>query len=253
MSNRLLCQTHAILLRSARGEKKNPGEVRRSQNWIGGSGPMDAAFVPPHQDEVPDHMADLEKFLHNEDIAVPELVRVAIAHYQFETIHPFNDGNGRIGRLLITLFLVSKGLLAKPSLYLSDFFERNRSSYIDNLMRARTSNELGQWVRFFLSGVLEVASKGRDTFKEVLALRQEAETQCHGLGKRAASALAVLNVLFVHGVVSAKLVQSETRLTQPTVDAVLQEFLRLGLLREMTGQQRNRLFAFHSYLTLFVK
>ena len=253
VSNRLLCQTHAILLRSARGEKKNPGEVRRSQNWIGGSGPMDAAFVPPHPDEVPDHMADLEKFLHNEDIAVPELVRVAIAHYQFETIHPFNDGNGRIGRLLITLFLVSKGLLAKPSLYLSDFFERNRSSYIDNLMRARTSNELGQWVRFFLSGVLEVASKGRDTFKEVLALRQEAETQCHGLGKRAASALAVLNVLFVHGVVSAKLVQSETRLTQPTVDAVLQEFLRLGLLREMTGQQRNRLFAFHSYLTLFVK
>ena len=253
VSNRLLCRTHAILLNSARGAAKNPGEVRRSQNWIGGSGPMDAAFVPPHHDEVPDLMGDLEKFLHNTDITVPDLVRAAIAHYQFETIHPFSDGNGRIGRLLITLFLVSKGVLAKPSLYLSDFFERNRSSYIDGLMRARTENDLSHWVRFFLAGVLEMAGKGRDTFKAILDLRQDMEMKCRSLGRRTASALLALNVLFARGVVSAKMLRADSGLTQPTADAIIREFVELGLLVEVTGQMRNRLFAFQPYLALFVK
>lgn len=253
VSNRLLCQTHAILLNSARGATKDPGEVRRSQNWIGGSGPMDAAFVPPHHDEVPDLMGDLEKFLHNSDITVPDLVRAAIAHYQFETIHPFSDGNGRIGRLLITLFLVSKGILAKPSLYLSDFFERNRSNYIDGLMRARTDNDLNHWVRFFLAGVLEMASKGRDTFKAILDLRQDTEKQCHKLGRRTASALSALNVFFARGVVSAKMLRAEAGLSQPTADAIIREFVEMGLLVEITGQLRNRLFAFQPYLALFVK
>jgi Fic family protein len=173
LSNRLLRQTHEILMRGVRGEHKQPGEFRISQNWIGGSSLTDTVFIPPHPDGVPDLMADLEAFWHNELIVVPHLIRVAISHYQFETIHPFLDGNGRIGRLMIPLYLISHGLLAKPSLYLSDFFERNRPSYYDALMRAREANDLIHWVRFFLRGVAETAAKGRDVFQQVLALRTE--------------------------------------------------------------------------------
>lgn len=148
LSSRLLRQTHATLMRGVRGEQKLPGEFRSSQNWIGGSGLVDAAFIPPHWDGVPGLMSDLEKFLHDEEITVPYLVRAAIAHDQFETIHPFLDGNGRIGRLMVPLYLVSRGILAKPSLYLSDFFEKNRASYYDALMRVRVSNDMIYWIRF---------------------------------------------------------------------------------------------------------
>ena len=148
LSNRLLCETHAVLMRGVRGEHKRPGEFRISQNWIGGSSLADAAFIPPHHDGVPALMGDLEQFWHNDGMAVPHLIRAAISHYQFETIHPFLDGNGRIGRLLIPLYLISHGVLAKPSLYLSDFFERNRASYYDALMRVRQANDLVHWVRF---------------------------------------------------------------------------------------------------------
>lgn len=149
LSNRLLKHTHAILMRGVRGEHKQPGEFRTSQNWIGGSNLTDAVFIPAHPSGVEDLMGDLEKFWRDDAILVPHLVRIAISHYQFETIHPSLDGNGRIGRLMIPLYLVSKGVLAKPSLYLSDFFERNRASYYDALMRVRVSNDLVHWVRFF--------------------------------------------------------------------------------------------------------
>lgn len=162
-------------MRGVRGEHKLPGEFRTSQNWIGGSSLTDATFIPSHPEGVPDLMSDLEAFWHNEEIVVPHLIRVAISHYQFETIRPFLVGNGRIGRLLIPLYLVNYGLLEKPSLYLSDFFERNRASYYDALMSVRVSNDLIHWVRFFLQGVAETATKGRDVFRQVLALRTEVE------------------------------------------------------------------------------
>ncbi len=252
LSNRLLKQAHEILMRGVRGEMKQPGEFRISQNWIGGSNLMDAVFIPPHPDGVPDLMSDLEAFWHDEEIVVPHLIRIAISHYQFETVHPFLDGNGRIGRLLIPLYLVSHGLLAKPSLYLSDFFERNRASYFDALMRVRQSNDLIHWVRFFLQGMAETATKGREVFQQVLALRTEAEHAVLTLGKRAVSARQLLNHLYRKPLVSAADVEAALSISTPTANAMIREFERLGLLEEITGQQRGRLFAFERYLRLFV-
>lgn len=251
LSNRLLKQTHAILMHGVRGDHKQPGEFRISQNWIGGSSLADAVFIPPHPDGVPELMGDLEKFWHNEAVTVPHLIRAAISHYQFETIHPFLDGNGRIGRLMIPLYLVSHGLLAKPSLYLSDFFERNRASYYDALMRVRVSNDITHWVRFFLSGVAETATKGRDVFQQVLALRREVEQVVLGLGKRAQLAHQALNSLYRKPIVSAQDLERLLKITTPTANALIRELERLGILIEITGQRRGRIYAFDRYLGLF--
>ncbi len=252
LSNRLLRQTHATLMQGVRGEHKQPGEFRTSQNWIGGSSLTDAVFIPPHPDGVPELMSDLERFWHNEEIQVPHLVRLAISHYQFETIHPFLDGNGRIGRLLMPLYLVSHGLLAKPSLYLSDFFERNRTSYYDALMRVRVANDMTHWVRFFLSGVAETATKGRDTFQKILALRTEVEHAILGLGKRAPNAKRLLNLLYSNPLVTAADVERELHVKHPTANALLGDLVRLGMLIEMTGLKRGRQYAFDRYLRLFL-
>jgi len=252
LSNRLLRQTHARLMQGVRGEHKQPGEFRTSQNWIGGSSLTDAVFIPPHPDGVPELMSDLELFWHNDQIAVPHLIRLAITHYQFETIHPFLDGNGRIGRLLVPLYLVSNGLLAKPSLYLSDFFERNRASYYDALMRVRTSNDLIHWVRFFLSGVGETASKGRDTFQKILALRTEVEQAILILGKRTPNAKRLLNLLYSKPLVSSADIEKGLQVTHQTANALVRDFIGLGILVETTGQPRWRTYAFDRYLTLFL-
>ena len=252
LSNRLLKQTHAILMQGARGEHKQPGEFRTSQNWIGGSSLLDAAFIPQHQDNVPALMGDLEQFWHNENITVPHLIRIAISHYQFETIHPFLDGNGRIGRLLIPLYLVDHGLLTKPSLYLSDFFERNRASYYDALTRVRASNDLIHWIRFFLRGVTEMASKGRDVFRQVLQLRTQAEHEILALGKRAPNAKATLNLLYRKPMVMAADLEQGLGVTHPTANALLKDLVRLGILREVTGAERRRLYVFEAYLALFL-
>ena len=251
LSNRLLRKTHEILMRGVRGENKQPGEFRISQNWIGGSSLMDAVFIPPHPDGVPALMSDLEKFWHDESITVPHLIRLAISHYQFETIHPFLDGNGRIGRLLVPLYLVSNGLLAKPSLYLSDFFERNRASYYDALMRVRVSNDMIHWVRFFLQGVAETATKGRNVFKEILALRTDAEHKLLSLGKRAPNAKQALNLLYRRPMLSATDLEHGLGVSHPTANALLRDFIRLGILREITGAARHRLYVFETYLELF--
>lgn len=251
LSNRLLKQTHEILMRGVRGENKQPGEFRTSQNWIGGSSLADAVFIPPHPEGVPALMSDLEKFWHDDTVTVPHLVRLAISHYQFETIHPFLDGNGRIGRLLVPLYLVSHGLLAKPSLYLSDFFERNRTSYYDALMRVRVANDLIHWVRFFLQGVAETAAKGRDVFQQILALRTGAEHKVLTLGKRAPNARQALNLMYRKPMLSAADLEQGLAISHPTANALLRDFIRLGLLREVTGAARHRLYVFETYLDLF--
>lgn len=252
LSNRLLRQTHAILMRGVRGETKQPGEFRTSQNWIGGSSLADAVFIPPHPDGVPDLMGDLERFWHDEAIQVPHLIRAGISHYQFETIHPFLDGNGRIGRLLIPLYLVSHGLLAKPSLYLSDFFERNRASYYDALMRVRESNDIIHWVRFFLAGVAETAASGRNVFRQVLALRTEVEQAVLTLGKRTPNARQTLNLLYRTPIVSAGDLETALEVSTPTANAIIRDLVGLGILVETTGQQRWRSYSFDRYLRLFL-
>lgn len=251
LSNRLLKHTHAILMQGVRGEHKQPGEFRSSQNWIGGSSLSDASFIPPHHNEVPGLMGDLEKFWHNEEIIVPHLIRIAISHYQFETIHPFLDGNGRIGRLLIPLYLISQGLLSKPSLYLSDYFERNRASYYDALTRVRTSNDLIHWVRFFLNGVAQTATKGRDVFQQILSLRNEAEQATMDMGKRAAIARHALNVLYRKPIVDAAELEKELNVTTPTVNRLIKSLIDKDILREITGQRRGRIYTFYRYLDLF--
>jgi len=252
LSNRLLKQTHEILMRGVRGEHKQPGEFRTSQNWIGGSNLTDAVFIPPHPEGVPELMSDLEKFWHNDAITVPHLIRVAISHYQFETIHPFSDGNGRIGRLLIPLYLVSHGLLAKPSLYLSDFFERHRASYYDALMRVRASNDLIHWIRFFLNGMAETATKGREVFRQILALRTETEHTVLKLGKRVVNARQVLNLLYRKPIISAADLEQALSVSTPTANVLIRDFERLQILKEITGQQRGRVYVFERYLQLFL-
>lgn len=251
LSNRLLKKTHEILMQGVRGENKTPGDFRVSQNWIGGSSLTDAAFVPPYQDGVPVLMSDLELFWHNEQIHVPELIRIAMSHYQFETIHPFLDGNGRIGRLLITLYLVNKGLLKKPSLYLSDFFERNRGSYYDALTRVRESNDILHWVRFFLSAVIETANKGKQTFHQILTLRQEMDRLILTYGKRAENAQTLIRRLYSRPAIMTNDAAKLLGVSHQASSALLKKLVDDGVLLEVTGYQRNRVFFFARYLELF--
>lgn len=252
LSNRLIRNTHKILLSSGRGEHKTPGEFRTSQNWIGGASLDDAVFIPPAHTELPDLLADLEKFLHNTDIRIPHLIRIAIAHYQFETIHPFLDGNGRIGRLLITLYLVSSGVLEKPLLYLSDFFEKNKNLYYDNLELVRTKNDLTQWLKFFLTGVIQTGENGVATLHRIIELKTAIEREkIMTMGKRAKQGAALLQALFSQPVMTVKDVQQATGLSPKAANDLAQVFLAAGILTETTGYQRNRVFSFEEYLMLF--
>ena len=252
VSTRLLKETHKILLGKGRGSTKMPGEFRRSQNWIRGSSLKDAVFIPPSHEEVDPLMSDLEKFLHNEAIHVPHLVRIAIGHYQFETIHPFLDGNGRVGRLLITLYLVSKGLLAKPTLYLSDYIERHRSVYYDNLSAAKTRNDLAQWIMFFLVAVAETCNKGIATFEKIQKLRENVEgKRIVKLGKRLPNAKALVMNLYRNPRITAAEVTAMLRVTPKTANELIQNLVDLDILVESTGNRRNRVFSFVEYLKLF--
>lgn len=252
LSNRLIKNTHRILLSSVRGQSKAPGEFRTSQNWIGGAALDDAVFIPPLHTYLPELMSDLELFLHNDAIKVPHLIRAAIAHYQFETIHPFLDGNGRIGRLLITLYLVSTGVLEKPLLYLSEFFEKNKSLYYDNLSIVRRNNDLGQWVKYFLVGVIETSQKGVSTLMRIVDLKTEIEqNRMQSLGKRGKPGRLLLNSLFSKPLLNVKDIQDITGLSPKAAYGLVEAFIETGILRETTGYQRNRIFIFEDYMKLF--
>ena len=252
LSTRLLKDAHKILMEAVRGESKMPGEYRTSQNWIGGANLKDAIFIPPQHTEVSDLMGDLENFIHNDKIEVPHLIRIAIAHYQFETIHPFLDGNGRLGRLMITLYLVSTGLLDKPTLYLSDFFERRKSLYYDNLTFVRTSNNLIQWIKFFLVAVIETSDKGIYTFREILRMKENIEgVKLLSLGKRINNAKKLITFLYRKPLINVKDVENLLKVTTKPANAIIQQFEKLGILIEVTGYKRNRLFLFKEYYKLF--
>lgn len=252
LSNRLIKNTHRILLSSGRGEHKNPGEFRQSQNWIGGASLADAVFIPPAHTEIPELLSDLELFLHNKEIKVPHLIRIALAHYQFETIHPFLDGNGRIGRLLITLYLVSTGVLEKPLLYLSEFFEKNKTLYYDNLTFVRTKSDLGQWIKFFLTGVIQTSENGVSTLNKIINLKASIEREkILMMGKRAKQGSIFLRALFSKPVVTIKDVQNITGLSPKAANDLAKAFLAEGILKETTGYQRNRIFVFEDYLRMF--
>ncbi|MBW7888543.1 MAG: Fic family protein [Bacteroidetes bacterium] len=252
ISTRLLKKVHKILLTNTRGKDKLPGEFRVSQNWIGGVSLKDAVFIPPHHEEVGQLMGDLENFLHNENIYVPPLIRIAIAHYQFETIHPFLDGNGRIGRLLIALYLVQQKLLAKPTLYLSAYFEKNKSLYYDNLTIVRSANNLTQWIKFFLVGVIEISRQGTETFQKILRLRDEIEgKKILSLGKKIPSSKKFVSLLYTSPIVSAADVVDKISISTPTANSLIKDFEALGILKKISGEKRNRLFVFSEYMALF--
>jgi len=250
-SSRLIRETHKILLQGVRGERKQPGEFRNSQNWIGGATINDAVFIPPVHTSVPELMSDIENFLHNEEILIPELLKIALVHYQFETIHPFLDGNGRVGRLLIPLYLVSKGILKKPILYLSDFFEKNRKLYYENLMIVRDKNNRSQWFKFFLVGIIETAKNGIITFDNILQLQKQVDASVQKLGSRAANAKKIVDYLYNRPMLNAEKVSEIAGVSMPSAYKLIVDLERLDILKEVTGSQRSRVYVFERYLRLF--
>ncbi|MCE1198979.1 MAG: Fic family protein [Marinilabiliales bacterium] len=251
LSSRLIRETHKILLQGVRGKNKLPGEFRKSQNWIGGASIQDAMFIPPVHTSVPELMSDIEKFIHSDEIYFPDLLKIALVHYQFETIHPFLDGNGRVGRLLIPLYLVSKGILKRPILYLSDFMENHRSTYYDNLMYAREKNDMNQWFKFFLVGIIETSKKGITTFDNILQLQKQVDANIQRLGSRAANAHKITNYLYQRPLVNAERISKIAGISMPSSYKLILALEELNILKEITGSQRGRMYAFENYINLF--
>lgn len=251
ISLRLIKEIHAILLQGVRGEHKLPGEVRTSQNWIGGSNLKDAFFIPPHFEDLPELLSDLEKFWHNPNLDIPVLVKVAIFHYQFETIHPFCDGNGRIGRLLIPLMLISQKILSKPSLYISDFFEKHRGSYYDALTMVRSSNNMEQWIKFFLSGIIDTAKNGTETLKNVVAYKKQLDEKILTLGSRAKLAERLFKEMLATPVMNKNEIKDKLGISYGVANRLVKELLKAGILVNRDNSIRNQYYKLNGYLGLF--
>jgi Fic family protein len=252
LSNRLLRDTHKTLMQGVRGKTKQPGEFRKSQNWIGVS-LENAIFIPPHQDEVENLMSDLEKFIHSNEVYTPHLIKIALAHYQFETIHPFLDGNGRLGRLMIALYFANFKLLHKPALYLSDYFERNKTEYVDRLMAVRKGNKIKEWLVFFLYGVKETAESSIQVFKDIITLKENLEREVlpRFSTRRQKNAQNLMKYLYQSPVTNIKKVANLFGLKTNTASALISDFVKYGVLDELTGNRRNRIFIFRQYFIIF--
>ena len=250
LSLRLIREIHAILLRGARGANKTPGEFRRSQNWIGGSRPGNASFVPPPPERMMECLDHFERFLHDEKDKLPILVEAGLVHAQFETIHPFLDGNGRLGRLLITLLLCAKGILREPSLYLSLYFKTHRQRYYDLLQRVRTEGIWEEWTEFFLEGTEITAQQAADTAVQILQLFEADRKKIRGVGRKAASSLAVHEYLQAHPMTKIGPAAKELKLSIPTVTSALETLTKLRIVKESTGKRRDRLFVYPRYLSI---
>jgi Fic family protein len=250
LSSRLIRDVHRVLLAKGRGSDKEPGEFRRSQNWISGTRPGNAVFVPPPPDRVPEAMGDLEKYLHDIPDKTSTLIKSALAHAQFETIHPFLDGNGRIGRLMITLILCKEGVLREPLLYLSLYFKRHRARYYDLLQKTRTEGDWEGWLLFYAHGVRETADAAVGAARKLSEIAATDQRRIQEIGRPAGSALRVHQVFLRKPLQSIQSLSRETRLSAPTVTAALQALQKIGVVKEITGHKRNRFYCYKKYLDI---
>lgn len=250
LSLRLLAEVHGILLSQGRGSTRSPGEFRKIQNWIGGTTPGNAVFVGPPPDKVMACLDALEKFLYDKPKRTPVLIKAALAHVQFETIHPFCDGNGRLGRLLITLLLCSEGALSHPMLYLSLYFKTNRAEYYQLLQNVREKGDWEGWLRFFLRGVLETADQAVHAAQSILRLFDEDRRRIESLGRRAGSALRVYDILRTRPVISVSTIVKQLQLSEPTIYTSMKYLEKAGIVDEITGKERNRLFLYTRYMRI---
>ena len=251
LSNRLIREMHGVLLRHGRGSEKDPGEFRRSQVRIGGTRPGNAAFAPPPFDAVPDCMTALERFLHDESDDLPVLVRAGLAHVQFETIHPFLDGNGRIGRLLVTLLLCHAGVLRQPLLYLSLYLKRHRPTYYELLNEVRETGEWEAWIAFFLEGVRQVAENAAAAANRLSEMFREHRDQLSAAaGRRAGSAIRLHEALKERPILSLRAASAAAQVSYGTAASAMETLVTNGIARELTGNRRNRLFAYGGYLAV---
>ncbi len=248
---RLIKEIHAILLKDVRGEHKNPGEYRTSQNWIGGTRPDNAVYVPPIPSEIGNCLSDLEKFINNDKINVPELIKIAMIHYQFESIHPFLDGNGRTGRILIPIYLLSKGIINKPCFYISDYIEKNKEAYYDFLSRVRTNNEMISWIKFFLEATIETAKTARIKFENIIKLTNDMNNKIMELPIKPENSKKVIDLLYNEPRVNRNMISEKTGIKLTTVDNIIKAFVNNGILVETTGFKRNQIYLFEKYIKLF--
>lgn len=248
---RLIKEIHTILMQGVRGEHKNPGEYRTSQNWIGGSRPSNAIYVPPIPNEVGNCLSDLEKFINNDEINTPDLIKIAMIHYQFESIHPFLDGNGRTGRILIPIYLLSKGLISKPCFYISDYIEKNKEAYYYFLSRVRTQNDMISWIKFFLGATIETAKTARIKFEKIVKFTNEMNSVVLNMPVRPENARMVIDCMYNEPTINRKILMEKTGLKPTALKSVVNSLLEKELIVENTGYSRNQIFTFEKYINLF--